>query len=173
VAAKKYAKALLEAIKKEDLLGSLKDEMRDIKDIVKEKRTCDYLANRSISRKEKIDAFLGCHPLTKGFLNVVMDYKQEKELYNISREYINLLNQETGEVDVDVSSGITLTEEEKKKLELKLHEHLNKKVNTTYRVDPDLIGGLTIKYGSNVVDASIKGALRNMLKSMTGEPYEE
>ena len=168
MAAKKYAKALFEIMKRDDLLGTLKNEMYDIRDIVKEKSSHDYLANGSVPRKDKMEAFLVCHSLTKGFLNVVMDHKQEKELYDISKECIDLMNQQLGEADVEVTSGIELSEAEKEKLKAKLAFHLGKKVNLSYKIDSGIIGGLIVRCGSSVIDVSVKGALNGMYKSITG-----
>jgi F-type H+-transporting ATPase subunit delta len=164
--AKKYAKALMEIMMKENLIGPVREDIKDIRKITADKKACDYLADRAVSKKDKMDSFLGCHPLTKSFLNMVIDNKREKELYGISREYMNMLNSRLKEADVEVSSGIALSVREKEALRQKLEARLKRKVNLTYKIDRQIIGGLRLRYDSTVLDATVNEQLSEMLARM-------
>ena len=167
--ARRYAKALLEVMAKENLIGPVRTDMYNIKDLTKEKNACDYLSDKMVTRRDKIEAFLSCNPLTRSFLNMVMDYKQEKELYEISKEYIDMLNEQIGEADVEVSSSVALLPREKTMLKEKLERRLGKKANLFFRIDKKLIGGLSVHYGDKVIDGSINGMLADMLRKMSEE----
>ncbi len=166
MAAKKYAKALLEIMMKENLTAPVREDMKNIKKIAKEKTSCDYLADRAVSKKDKMDVFLGCHPLTRSFLNVVVDNKREKELYEISREYMDLLNKRLNEADAEVLSRIPLLPKEKIKLQAKLEKMTRKKVNITFRLDRNIIGGLNIKIGDKVIDGTINAKLAGIREAL-------
>ena len=45
---------------------------------------------------------------------------------------------------------------------------VNKKVLVSYLVKPEIIGGLKVKYGSNMVDDSILGKLNRIEQAMKG-----
>lgn len=163
---KKYAKALLEIMMKENLTEPVREDMKNIKKITKEKTACDYLADRAVSKKDKMDVFLGCHPLTRSFLNVVMDNKREKELYEISREYMGLLNKRLNEADAEVSSRIALLPKEKNRLKEKLEKMFRKKVDITFKIDRNIIGGLNVKIGDKVIDGTINGKLAGIREAL-------
>ena len=165
--ARKYAKALMDVMIKEDLIGPVKEDFENIRRITSAKKACDYLANRAVSKKEKMDVFLGCHPLTKSFLSMVIDNKRERELYDISRQYMDMLNTRLGEADVEVFSKIPLSQGERSHLKERLQERLKKKANMVFRTDKSIIGGLIVKYGGTVLDGTVNAQLTDMLTMMT------
>jgi len=67
---------------------------------------------------------------------------------------------------VDVASAFDLTDAEQKKLTQVLNEVLGRKAHLSVRVDSDLIGGVYIKAGDRVIDASIRGQLERLAKSL-------
>ena len=145
----------------------MREDFENIRRITREKKACDYLANRSVSKEEKMDVFLGCHPLTKSFLSMVIDSKRERELYEISRQYMDMLNTRLGEADVEVFSKVALSAAEKARLKENLEERLKKKANMVFRTDKSIIGGLIVKYGGTVLDGTVNAQLTDMLAMMT------
>jgi F-type H+-transporting ATPase subunit delta len=166
MSAKKYAKALFEVMTDEGATEAVAADIRGIKKIMKQKNTRDYLADRMVSKKDKMDAFLSCHPLTRGLLNLVIDNKKERQLYNISREYMDMLNRKQRTLAVEVSSCIALTKKEKEGLEQKLADHFKKKVSAIYCLDRKIIGGIYIRSDNSYIDGTVNGTLEGLYASM-------
>jgi F-type H+-transporting ATPase subunit delta len=80
-----------------------------------------------------------------------------------------LWNEEKGISTFEVSSVLPLTEDQKRKLEEKLHRLEDRPVSLTYRIDPSLIGGLSIRKGNIVFDVSISGSLEKLREIISGE----
>jgi len=65
-------------------------------------------------------------------------------------------------VDAHVTSAYTLSDAEAKDLTVLLESRYGRKVNVTSTIDPDLIGGVRIAVGDEVIDASVRGRLASM-----------
>ena len=73
-----------------------------------------------------------------------------------------LWNEEQGITTYEVSSVIPLSAAQKKRLEEKLFQLEGRPVRLTYKIVPSLIGGLSIRKGNIVYDASIQGDLERL-----------
>lgn len=71
-----------------------------------------------------------------------------------------------GYVDVDVASAYELSEEEKAKLSKTLDATLGRQSKLTVSVDKTLIGGVYIRAGDRVIDASVRGQIERLAKSL-------
>jgi F-type H+-transporting ATPase subunit delta len=71
-----------------------------------------------------------------------------------------------GYVNVDVASAFDMNDAEQKKLGKVLDGFLGRKANLSVRVDDSLIGGVYIKAGDRVIDASIRGQLERLAKTL-------
>jgi F-type H+-transporting ATPase subunit delta len=80
-----------------------------------------------------------------------------------------LWNREQGIVTFEVSSVIPLSSEQKKRLEEKLTSLEQSPVMLTYKMDHSLIGGLSIRKGNIVYDASIQGDLERLKQKIAEE----
>ena len=80
-----------------------------------------------------------------------------------------LWNEEQGIVTFEVSSVIPLNPSQKNRLEEKLAALEQRSVNLAYKIDPSLIGGLSIRKGNIVYDASIQGDLKRLKQKIVEE----
>lgn len=71
-----------------------------------------------------------------------------------------------GYIDVDVASAFELTEDDLAKLSASLDGILGRKARLTGKVDGNLIGGVYIRAGDRVIDASIRGQIERLAKSL-------
>jgi len=78
-------------------------------------------------------------------------------------------NEERGIATFEVSSVIPLDPAQKKRLEEKLASLERSPVALTYKIDPSLIGGLSIRKGNIVYDASIRGDLERIQQKIAEE----
>jgi F-type H+-transporting ATPase subunit delta len=88
------------------------------------------------------------------------------------------VDQLLGRRKVDVEAGSELSEDQTRALIQELEGYLKKKVVLNYKANPDLIGGLYIRSGDLMIDASIKNSLAMYKKTLLdrkilGEGYYE
>lgn len=63
--------------------------------------------------------------------------------------------------DIEVVSALPLTEAEKEKIKAETRAN-----NITFRVDPNILGGLVLRSGENVVDGSVRSNLQSLAAQM-------
>ena len=78
----------------------------------------------------------------------------------------SLIADARGEVTADVTSAVALSAEQKQRLTATLAEKSGKKVKLNTRVDENLIGGMIVKLGSQMIDSSIRSKLASLQNAM-------
>ncbi len=73
---------------------------------------------------------------------------------------------ETGVLEIEVKTAVPLTSEEKDILYKNFSEKLKKPVSIKNIIDPDIIGGMVIKSGDIMIDASLKSRIAELLKNL-------
>ena len=165
--ARRYAKALLNLAVLEKSGEAVKEDMAGIRETVKQRQYLDFLSDRTVPKKDKMKIFDECRPLTKNFLTLVIESKKERQLQLMAVEYIKLINRKLNMEDVEVMTKTQLSDKEKEKLKHAVEKHLDKKVHISYSVDKGIIGGISMKYGSNILDGTVPGILMRLLEELT------
>ena len=100
--------------------------------------------------------------LVMNFLLVVIRKRREAYFPQIYRSFLDLANEARGIVEVEVRSAVPLPEETVQTLEQKLVTRLGKRVKFETQVAPELIGGLVVRVGDELIDGSVKTRLQRM-----------
>jgi F-type H+-transporting ATPase subunit delta len=80
--------------------------------------------------------------------------------------YEDARNREQGRSEVLVTSAFELEAKQIQMLTGALAKRLGREVQMSVEVDPELIGGVVIRAGDVVIDASVKGKLRELANHM-------
>ncbi|SDN42617.1 ATP synthase F1 subcomplex delta subunit [Desulfonauticus submarinus] len=105
---------------------------------------------------EKVDP----EPMVRNFCFLLADKNRLAFLPEIKAYYGHLLDLAQGIVRGELFTAIELEEELKTEIAKKLEEQSKSKVVLDYKVDPNILGGLVLKVGDKVLDASIKAQLQ-------------
>ena len=100
------------------------------------------------------------------FVRVLIDNERLQVLPEIRDLFVELKNQHEGVLDVEIVSAFPLDDAALKKLTQTLKPRFKAKLNVSVTVDPELIGGVTITVGDDVIDASVRGKLANMAAAL-------
>jgi F-type H+-transporting ATPase subunit delta len=79
-----------------------------------------------------------------------------------------LLADEKGEMAAELISAVELTEAQTDALREKISKAVGKTVTMNSSVDPSLLGGLVVRVGSRMIDASLKTKLHQLELAMKG-----
>ena len=85
----------------------------------------------------------------------------------VAAEYRRLLNEERGILEALVTSPAPLDEADLDALRRKIEAMTGARVEITGAVDPALIGGLTVRVGDTLIDASVRGRLERLRERLT------
>ncbi len=107
----------------------------------------------------------GFSTLVTNFLKLIAKNRRLFALTDIIRAFRAHAADHRGEVSAEAATAAPMTDDQVKALRLEIERMVGKAVNLETRVDPDLLGGLVVKIGSQMVDASLKTKL-NRLKTV-------
>ena len=107
------------------------------------------------------------NPYLVNFMMLLVDKRRIVFLEPIVEQYLNLLRKLNQTVLAEITSATELNESQKQNLVEKVKAIAEARdVELKTSVDPDLIGGVIIKVGSKVIDASLRGQLRRISISL-------
>ncbi|MCL5056410.1 MAG: F0F1 ATP synthase subunit delta [Actinobacteria bacterium] len=164
----RYAEALYAIAEREKSVDAIEQELIAVDAIVRENRDLQKLLYHpritSGDKKSLLSELLSgkISVVTLEFLNLLVDRQREQFLSDIVEYYINLANKARNVTEAKVASAIDLTAEEQKELAALLDRITGKKVETSFKVDPSLIGGVVVRIGDRVIDGSIRTRLATM-----------
>ncbi|WP_066506051.1 F0F1 ATP synthase subunit delta [Abyssisolibacter fermentans] len=165
---KRYAEALFEVALEMDKLNEFKEEISSINDIFQsEPKLKVIFEHPKLSKNEKkdiVDALLKKQASKEilNFMYIIIDKGREKYLDDIKKEYIQLSNKEQGIIEAKAITAIEMTKDEILKLQDNLSKKLNSKVILQNIIDDNIMGGVLVRIGDRVIDASVKGQLNEI-----------
>ena len=111
---------------------------------------------------------LGLDPITGRFLGVLADNGRLAELKSVIRIVRELASDHRGETKAEVTSAHPLGDDQIAALKTKLKARVGRDVIIDARVDPSLLGGIVVRLGSQMIDASIATKLNTLAQAMRG-----
>jgi F-type H+-transporting ATPase subunit delta len=170
-----YAQALLSLAKAENLSDRFGEDATSILDLLKDSPDLDqFLASPIISleaKKAVLQQVLGdqVHPHVRNFLLLVVDHRRVAFLSGILKQYQALLRELNQTSLAEVTSAVPLNEQQQQTVRDRVIALTGaRQVDLETTIDPDLIGGVIIKVGSQVIDASLRGQLRRISLRLGG-----
>jgi F-type H+-transporting ATPase subunit delta len=167
--AEPYAQALMSLAQSSNTVDQIGDDMRSLADLLKSSndfRTClESPVIKPAAKKELIGRVLTdqVHPNVVNFLYVLVDRGRISFITTVCQQFQALLRKLKQTVLAEVTSAIELTEEQRNAVCDRVRTMTSaQQVDIETTIDPGLIGGVIIKVGSQVIDASLKGQLRRM-----------
>jgi len=116
----------------------------------------------ALSKKMKLDR------LTTQTLGVLAQNRRLAEIASVSTAYQKLAAHERGEIRANVTSARPLSAAQEKELQKQLKKRMGSDVALTLNTDPEILGGLIVKIGSEMIDSSIKTRLNTLSHAMKG-----
>jgi F-type H+-transporting ATPase subunit delta len=170
--AEPYAQALMSVAQAQGLVDEFGNNFREIEALLTESADLrEFIANPVIKPEDKknvIKRVMGdTNPYLLNFLLLLVDKRRIAFLAEVAAQYLNLLRKLKQTVLAEVISAKELSDEQKQSVIEKVKGMTNAsdlELKTT--IDPSLLGGLIIKVGSQVLDASVRGQLRRIGMSL-------
>jgi F-type H+-transporting ATPase subunit delta len=167
--AEPYAQALMAVAQGNNLVDQIGEDMSAIAALMKESaefRTCvENPLYSGEAKKGILRQVLGAqvHPFTLNFLLVLVDRGRISFLEAVCQQFRILVRQLNKTVLAEVTSAVALSEEQQESIRQQVLTMTQAaQVEFEVRIDPDLIGGVIIKVGSQVIDASLRSQLRRI-----------
>lgn len=173
--AQKYAEAIYAAAETDGALKRVAADLQQLEElIVRDADIVGYLANPVWDVRAKknalkdLSAKLKFAPETSNSLDVIAENGRFAELGGILKAFRQVYNQRHGIAEVRVETVKQLSKTQDEKLKACLKKFLKKEVLVNYEIKPEILGGLVVSYGSDMIDDSIKGKLNRLETIMKG-----
>ena len=164
-----YAQALLSIAQSKDQVDELSGVANEFLGLMKDSdQLSQFLTNPIADRNAKKNVILqvlgeDANAQMKNFMLLLVDKGRIALVKPILQQFQSLVRELKQAVLAEVTSAVELTDEQKDTVRQKVQSMTNaQSVELETRVDPDLIGGVIVKVGSKVLDASIRGQLRRI-----------
>lgn len=102
----------------------------------------------------------------ENFLRLLAENNRLTLIPEICKQFEQMKKESEATIDVDATSAFELSEEQKEMLSKALSLKFGKNINLNTSVDPELIGGVLLRIGDQVIDASVKCSLESMRLSL-------
>jgi F-type H+-transporting ATPase subunit delta len=166
-AARRYAEAVQEIARRDGTADAWLADLRLAAEVVTERhviRVVDNPAMPVAARRSVIEALLVARvsPLA---LNLVLRLASRSRIAlvpAIAAEYKRLLDRERGVVTATVTSPVPLGPDQLAALTDRLGSRTGRTVEIRTLLDPALVGGLTVRVGDQLIDASVRGRLERL-----------
>ena len=166
-AARRYAEAAFQLATRDDALDAYGEGLDLAAATLGDQRVLTLLRNPARPLLERLDvvrqALEGRAPdqVTR-LVQLLVERGRVDGLPAVAAEYRRLLNQDRGVVEAVATAASPLTGDETVALQRKVAQMTGRTVDLRVEVDEALIGGLTVRVGDTLYDASVRGRLERL-----------
>ena len=166
-----WARALFEVAKEHDLLDQVREDLGAFVDALNESRDLMvFFFSPYFSTQEKKDglerAVTGAEPVFMNFLEALIERHRMPAIFRIQARYEVLWEDERDLLPVEVTSAVELDKAIVSSIGDRIGEQTRRTVELSSKVDPDILGGIVLRVGNVVLDASIRNRLEQLRKQV-------
>jgi F-type H+-transporting ATPase subunit delta len=166
-----YARSLFEVAQEQKKLEQVHDQLGEFADALDETRELQvFFFSPYFSTQEKKDglkkAVSGTEDILENFLELLIEKHRMPAIFRVRRELDRLWEKENKLLPVEVTSAIELDKKTVKDIGDRIGDETGQKIELTERVDPDILGGLVVRVGNSIIDASIRARLDSLRKQV-------
>jgi ATP synthase F1 delta subunit len=166
-----YGRALFEAASDADKLDEVHDQLGEVADALSSDHDLQvFFFSPYLTADEKKDglhkAVTGANPLVQNFIELLIEKHRMPALMRIRREYDRLWDEENKLLPVQITSAVELDKSTVKELGDRIAEQTGRKIDLAAEVEPDILGGIVVRVGNAVLDASIRNRLEQLRKQV-------
>jgi len=162
--ARVYARSLFEVGVEQGNLDDLREQLGQFADALNENRELSvFFFSPYFSTEEKKDGLARTisdgDPALVNFLELLAEKHRLPVVFRIRRELDRLWEEENKLLGVQITSAVALDEVTVQRIGDQIGEQTGRKVQLTADVDPDVLGGIVLRVGNSILDASIRNRL--------------
>jgi F-type H+-transporting ATPase subunit delta len=177
--ARRYAQALFSLGAERDELGRVESDFSTVVEVVQDEPQLKGILENELVPVEKKEALLEetfgevCSPLTLNFLRLLIEKNRQEYLTDIYVEFRQYADEARGIQEANVTLAEEPSEETRQVLREGLEKLTGKKIRMVTSIDPDIIGGVVVRIGDRLYDASIRHQLEAMEEALVGSQGEK
>jgi F-type H+-transporting ATPase subunit delta len=165
----RYAQALFDLARNEKKIAAVEADLRSLKAMAADSADLRTLLNSpAFSAEQKSAGLAGVatkarfNPLTVKFLGFVASQRRANALMSMVTSFQELAAKERGAVSAEVITAVAMSGAQTRGVAAALRQALGKDPEIATRVDPSILGGIKVRVGSRLFDASLKSKLDSL-----------
>jgi F-type H+-transporting ATPase subunit delta len=166
-----YARSLFEVAQERGKLDVVREQLGAFADALAEDRELSvFFFSPYFSTEEKRDGLtrvlVDADETIVNFLELLIEKHRMPVLFRIRRVYDTLWERENRVLPVEITSAVELDEQTVKSIGERIGERTGQRVELTARVEPDILGGVVLRVGNQILDASIRNRLERLRRQV-------
>ena len=168
--AKRYAQALFSLAETEGKQEAWLDSLSGIAEGLADPSAALFFNEPRIPAARKAEAAAqlaeGADPLVRNFVGLLVQRQAVGSFGAVVSEYGRLLNESLGRVQASVTSAVPISAEQRSTLTASLGAMLDKEVVLDVQEDSEIIGGIVVRVGDQIIDGSVRSRLSGLRQSL-------
>jgi F-type H+-transporting ATPase subunit delta len=168
-----YARSLFDVAKEHDELDEIHEQLGEFVEALDANRELQvFFFSPYFSSEEKKD---GVDKVVEGgnehfvnFLKLIAERHRMPAIFRMRKEFDDLWREENKLLEVRITSAVPLDDDIVKSIGSRIEDQTGRRIDLDANVDPDAIGGLVLRVGNLVMDASVRGRLERLRKEVAG-----
>ena len=166
-----YSRSLFEVAMEHGKLDRIRDELGTFADALADNRELSvFFFSPYFSTQEKEDGLrrtvVDADPTLVNFLQVLIENHRLPVIHRIRRQFDVLWDHENRRLPVEVTSAVELDRSVIEALEARIREQTGQTVELQSIVNPDILGGIVLRVGNSILDASVRHRLEQLRKEV-------
>jgi ATP synthase F1 delta subunit len=166
-----YARSLFEVAEEQKKLDTVKQELDQFATAVHENRELAvFFFSPYFSAEEKKDglhrAVEGADPVLLNFLEALIERHRMPVIFRIRTDFEKLYDKSNKLLPVTVTSAVELDQETIDSLVKRIGEQTGNEIELSSKVDPEILGGIVLRVGNFIMDASIRTRLEQLRREV-------
>ena len=166
-----YARSLFEVAKERDALEEVREQLGQFADALHENRDLAvFFFSPYFSTEEKKqgldNAIEGAEPIFLNFLEALIERHRMPAIFRIRGRFDAYWEKEHRLLPVEVTSAVDLDESVVREIGKRIGEQTDREVELSSTTDPEIIGGIVLRVGNFILDASIRNRLNQLRKQV-------
>jgi F-type H+-transporting ATPase subunit delta len=166
-----YARSLFEVAQEQGKLDEVREQLGEFADALNENQEMQvFFFSPYFATDEKKDglhkAVSGADPIVMNFLELLIEKHRMPALFRIRRAYNVLWEDHHRLLPVEVTSAVELDAATVEQIGARISEQTGRNVELAARVQPDILGGIVVRVGNAVLDASVRNRLEQLRKQV-------
>jgi ATP synthase F1 delta subunit len=166
-----YARSLFEVATEQDKVDSIREQLGQFADALTANREVSiFFFSPYFSVQEKKDglrrAVEGADPIFENFLEALIERHRMPTIFRIRARFDVLYDKSHKKLPVTVTSAVPLDDELVQSLGRRISEQTGNEIEVASNVDPDILGGIVLRVGNFIMDASIRTRLEQLRREV-------
>ena len=166
-----YARSMFEVAREQGKLEEIREQLNQFAQALEDDRDLQvFFFSPYFSTQEKEEGLSrmldGADPTFVNFLELLIENHRMPVIFRVRRSFESLWEEENRLLPVSVTSAVELDEATVRQIGDRIAAQTGRRVQLRADVEPDILGGIVVRVGNAVLDASVRNRLDQLRKQV-------